>query len=36
MPVFARLYHLSPGDLWALTLDEFLLFCEDLDAMTTK
>lgn len=32
LPALARLYHLAPRDVWALTLEQFLMFCEDFDA----
>jgi hypothetical protein len=33
LPAFARIYHLSPTDVWALTVEQFMLFCDDLAAV---
>ena len=32
MPVLARVYGLSPSDVWNLTLEEFDAFVQDLEA----
>ena len=36
LPLFARAYHLTPRDMWALTLEQFFVFCEDHEASVAQ
>jgi hypothetical protein len=33
LTTMARIYHLSPTDVWAMSLDQWLYFVRDIDAL---